>query len=160
MKYLYLAALLSLFACGEPSTPLLGTPIDVRPFDPLDVTAGIHPSLIVLEDPANLYRTHPPSEDAKWDVQALGEPKLAFYAFASALTRTPTGENQYYVGVNLKRMSDLGLVAAGKEAMVRQMAMDAFQVVIDQFPNDVTYDADGTTSHNVSDYARSELEQF
>lgn len=160
MKYLLTLGFLVLFGCGDPSTPLLGTPIDTRPFSPVDETSGIYPSQTVLEDPANLYRTHPPSEDAKWDVQALGDPKLAFYAFASALTRTPTGENQYYVGINLKRLSDLDLVAPGKEAMVRQMAMNAFETVIEQFPNDLTYDADGITSHNVADYARSELEKF
>jgi hypothetical protein len=40
------------------------------------------------------------------------------------------------------------------------MAMDTFQVVIDQFPNDVTFDAEGTTSRNVAAHARWELEQF
>lgn len=157
----YLALiLLCLFACGDPSTPLLGTPIDRSAFDPLDETAGIHPSLAVLSDPANLYRERPPTEDAKWDVQSLGDPKLAFYAFASALTRTPTGENQYYVAVNLKRLSDLNLVAPGKETMVRDMAIRAFETVIEQFPNDLTYEADGETSYNVADFARDQLTKF
>ena len=152
--------LLCVISCGDPSELLLGTPIDQSPFDPIDQTAGIHPSLSVLTDPANLYRNRPPTEDAKWDVQSLGDPKLAYYAFASALTRVPTGENQYYVGINLKRLSDLNLVVPGKERMVRDMAIKAFETVIQQFPNDLTYEADGETSYNVADFARDQLSQF
>ena len=93
-------------------------------------------------------------------MQSLGDPKLAYYAFASALTRVPTGENQYYVGINLKRLSDLNLVVPGKERMVRDMAIKAFETVIQQFPNDLTYEADGETSYNVADFARDQLSQF
>ena len=62
-------------------------------------------------------------------------------------------------GLNL-RLSDLNRVVPGKERMVRDMAIKAFETVIQQFPNDLTYEADGETSYNVADFARDQLSQF
>ena len=160
MRGLFCLIFLLSFGCGEPATELLGLPIDTEPFNPISERAGIYPHNDVLDDPANFYRTHPPSEGAKWDIQSYGDPKLGFYAFASALTRVPSGENQFYVGVNLKRMYELDMVHPEKTAMVRQMTIDAFNTVIQSFPDDLTYDADGVTAHRVADYAQSELDSF
>ena len=160
MKPLFAVLLLVLAGCADPAVELLGIPIDTSPFDPVSESAGIHPSVDVLEDPANFFRSSPPTEDAKWDIQAYGDPKLSYYAFATALTRVPTGENQFYVGVNLRRMGDLELVSPDKTSMVRQMTIDAFETVIEQFPNDLTYEADGVTAYKVADFARAELESF
>ena len=159
MRHLLFTACL-FFACGEPAIEALGLPIDNEPFDPVSAEAGIYPSNDVMDDPNNYFAGQPPSETAKWDIQSYGDPKLSYYAFASALTRVPTGENQFYVAVNLATLSRLDYVVPSKRQQVRNMAVLAFQTVIDLFPNDLTYDADGVTAYSVAEFAESELAQF
>ena len=57
----------------------------------------------------------------------------------------PTGENQLYTGMALSDMWTFEEAKGADLVFVRQMAIDAFQSVLDNFPDSVSYLADGVT---------------
>ncbi|MFO0746580.1 MAG: hypothetical protein U1F43_13050 [Myxococcota bacterium] len=114
---------------------------------------GVHPSRAVLDDPSNPFRDHPPSADMKWQILSYGGDAAAFYAWATLLAIAPTGELQYYTAVTLERIARNGEVTAVEVPYVRQLALDAYASVLDNFPESVTYDATGTIAYRVAPLA-------
>jgi hypothetical protein len=146
------AALLGLAACGEPATYRFGTNLTGLLFSPVSKTEGVYPSTTVLNDPTNPFAYDAPNlrvqPDAgigtKWVLQGGVGGVPAFFAFATALTQDPTGENQYYTAQLLGEIALSGAVGEPTTAEdVRLMAIAGYQATLDYFPNSVSYFADG-----------------
>ena len=110
---------------------------------------GIHPSQTVLQDEGNPFRAGLGPE-TKWLIESHDDtiPEYAgsiprFYAWATMTAYEPTGENQLYTGMALSDMWTFENKGADL-VFVRQMAIDAFQSVLDNFPDSVLR-ADGVT---------------
>ena len=153
-----LGALLALAACGEPAQYRFATNITGLLFAPVDMSEGIHPSRSVLKDPANPFvddktwlKNQPDGGvGTKWIMLAGPGGVPGFYAFATALTKEPTGENQYYTAQMLGEIAKSGaFVDTLTELEVRSMAVAGYRAALDYFPGSVSYLADGVTFFSV-----------
>lgn len=114
-------------------------------FSVFDPSEGTHPSQAILANPANPFRDVDVGTETKWDILASGGDVAAFYAWGTLLARGPYGELQFYTAKELSEIYQTGQADADELPVVREMAIRAFQSVLDNFPNDVTFDATGTT---------------
>lgn len=153
-----LAALLALWSCGEPAQYRFGTNVTGLVFAPVDRTEGIYPSRSVLQDPANPFvgdntwlKNQPDGGiGTKWVLLSGPGGVPAFYAFATALTKEPTGENQYYTALMLAEIAKSGAFAESiTEPEVRAMAVAGYRASLDYFPGSVSYFADGVSFFSV-----------
>jgi len=150
-RRLILALLLSMSACGGNDAEfVVGENITGLKFEFYSEDEGIHPSTAVLDNPHNPFRKHPPSDDTKFDILANGGNAGAFYAWATLLAIQPTGEHQYYTATKLRDIYDAREVEGADRERVRQMAIAAFQVVLDAFPDSVTFDVTGTQTFRLA----------
>ena len=69
---------------------------------------------------------------------------------AQQQSREPTGEHQYYAGLNLQRIYQAGRAADDDLPAVRELAIAAFTSVLTNFPESVTYDTTGTIAFNLA----------
>jgi hypothetical protein len=155
------AALVALgVGCGEPAQYRFGVNLSGLLFAPTGPSEGIYPDRSVLRDPGNPFATYPLGPNTKWDLlpPAPGSPLLdvsevaAFYAWATALTAEPTGENQYYTALMLAALSSRPYLLVdpsldGGVRQTREMAIAGFQRMLDAFPYAVTYDKSGTVAY-------------
>jgi len=130
--------LIFLAACGSDDQGVVSNQI-VLPTDTLInlycADEGIYPNTCILEDPDNPYRMVDVNEETKWHLNDSPQsPKARFYLWATALARTPTGENQYYVANALHE-----LYTAGGSANAHQQAIRAYRAVLDNFYTAITY---------------------
>jgi hypothetical protein len=150
-RTLAIAAALALTACGEPAQYRFGFNATGLRFTPYSASEGIFPSQSVLADPQNPFRTYPLSKDTKWNLQSGGASVAAFYAFATALTGEPTGENQFYAAKNLALVAQSNALAdPSQRDAVLQQAINGYQAMLDFFPDAVSFDATGTTSFRLA----------
>ncbi len=144
-----------LAACGQPASYRFGENVSGLRFAPVSPKEGVFPSQAVLTDPANPFRgdvgnlkTQPDGGvGTKWALLSSVGGVPAFYAFATALTGEPTGENQFYTAQALGEIALTGAYADSttKEKVIA-MAVAGYQSMFDNFPNAVTYDATGKTA--------------
>ena len=150
MKYIInlsgLLILLVLNACSAPGELVYGTTFSNEPLAVFDKSEGIHPSKAVLNDPNNPFARAPSGAETKWDIQSADNRVAAFYSWATWLANEPTGEHQYYVALNLAGIWSNGVARQEDLPKVRQMAIDAYQSVLDNFLDAATYDITGTFS--------------
>lgn len=151
---LVVVAALALIACGPPAQYRFGTNVSGLRFKPIDATEGVYPSVSVTKDPANPFRFAGANLSAqpdggvgtKWQLLGSVGGVPAFYAFATALSQEPTGENQFYTAQMLGEIAQSGAVADGvTEAQVRAMAIAGYRATLDYFPSSVSYLGDGKT---------------
>ena len=144
----------ALAGCGEPAQYRFGTNVTGLRFKPLSPNEGVFPSDAVLANPQNPFRfqsawlTNQPDGGVgtKWQLLAGPGGVPAFYAFATALAREPTGENQLYTAQMLGQVALSGAYDESvPEEQVRQMAIRAYQATLIYFPNSVSFFADGVT---------------
>jgi hypothetical protein len=150
-----LGVLVGLFAaCGQPAQYRFGENVSGLRLAPVSPTEGVFPSTAVLADPVNPFRvggtnlkTQPDGGvGTKWALLSGVGGVPAFFAFATALTQEPTGENQYYTAQMLGEIALTGAYAdSTSEDKVKAMAIAGYQSVLDNFPNSVSYFADGKT---------------
>ena len=143
-KYLWLGLLVLAASCGEAPEYRFGQNISGIQFVFFDESEGIFPSRVTLQNPNNPFRKSTPSDDTKFDILANGGNAGAFYAWATILTSIPIGENQYFTAVKLRDIYLSNEVAEEDRETVRQMAVNAFQALLDCFPDSVLFDATGT----------------
>jgi hypothetical protein len=111
---------------------------------------GVFPDQSVLTDPNNPFANSALRQDTVWLIQSRGGNVGAFYAWATECARGCNGERQFYVA------TDLAAIYAGSQAnpdqleLVRANAIKGFQAVLDNFPKDVTYAADGVTTYDLA----------
>jgi len=137
-------------ACGEAPEYRFGQNITGIQFELFDVTEGIHPSKVTLDNPRNPFRNFNIGEDTKFDILDDGGNAGAFYAWATLLANIPIGENQFYAAGKLQDIFEANEVAPEDREIVRQMAIDGFQAVLDCFPDDVFFDVTGTFSRRLA----------
>lgn len=108
---------------------------------------GVHPETCVLEDPENPFATVPITEfnDQNPDdpfnklVLAAAIPdgpngaKARFYLWATALTRRPSGENQYFAALALHELFDANSNDLEQDDLVREQALKAYRSVLQNF---------------------------
>jgi hypothetical protein len=131
-------------ACGDTSEYRLGQNITGIQFELFDPTEGVHPSRVTLGNPRNPFRELNIGEDTKFDILEGGGNAAAFYAWATLLASIPIGENQFFTATKLRDMYEANEVPPEDSEIVRQMAIDAFQRVLDCFPDSVLFDVTGT----------------
>ena len=141
---LYLALGL-LGGCVAPDAPeyVFGDNLEAVEFSVYTTDLGIHPDQSVIEDPNNPFSTQFLGE-LKWDIHGSAGNVPAFYGWATMLVFEPTGENQFYAATRLRDIYYSGEHPTGYGLVVRDMAIRAFQSVLDNFPGSVTFDATGT----------------
>ncbi len=122
--------------------------VDVR-FALWTLDVGVHPSRAVLDDPGNPFKESPPSGDMKWEILQYGGDHASFYAWATLLAIAPTGELQFYTAQILERLYTNEGLFDEERPYVRQLALDAYASVLDNFPESVTFDASGTIPYRL-----------
>lgn len=132
--------------CSEPGPFRYGSPLGEEPLHVYHESAGIHPSKAVLDDPGNPFARASSGPETKWAIESTGNAVAAYYSWATWLANEPTGEHQYYVAVNLGRIWSRGLARQQDLPAVREMALAAYQSVLDNFPDAASWDATGTFS--------------
>ena len=111
---------------------------------------GVYPDQSVLTDPNNPFANGTLRQDTIWLIQSRGGNVGAFYAWATECAHGCNGERQFYAA------TDLAAIYAGSQAnpdqleLVRANAIKGFQAVLDNFPKDVTYAADGVTTYSLA----------
>ncbi|MEZ4297317.1 MAG: hypothetical protein R3B70_20300 [Polyangiaceae bacterium] len=148
----FVAALLPVLAagCSQDATFYYGDSLSDLRLSLYTDDEGIHPDTSALEDPMNPFADSALGPETKWNIQA-GEGAIpAFYVWATVLAREPTGEAQYYVGLNLGAAYLSGDSRVEDPEAVRDQAIRAYQTVLDEFPDSVTYDATGTITYDLA----------
>lgn len=137
--------LIALFAlgCEAPEDPEFryGVRLSELEFEVVSPDMGIHPDQSILRAPGNPFSAGL-TGDTKWDVLQDG-PVAAFYAWATALIGQPTGEHQYYTALQLHGIYEQQLADPEDLVLVQDLAIRAYQSMLDNFPGAVTYDATG-----------------
>ncbi|MBZ4396199.1 hypothetical protein OWM54_26720 [Myxococcus sp. MISCRS1] len=146
---LVLLAALAASGCYDRASYVYGESMEDLTLQVHDATMGVHPSTTVLDDPNNPFVDSTPGTETKWLIQANAGPVASFYAWATLLARGPYGEAQYYVGLNLLGVYQNGLASQQDLPVVRELAIKAYQSVLDNFPDAVTYDATGTIQYEL-----------
>jgi hypothetical protein len=111
---------------------------------------GIYPDTSALENPANPFADSALGPETKWNIQSGEGPIAAFYVWATVLVREPSGEPQFYVGQNLAAAYLSGDSRVDDPAEVRERAIRAYQTVLDEFPDSVTFDATGEIAYDLA----------
>ncbi|MBT8433496.1 MAG: hypothetical protein KJN95_02460 [Gammaproteobacteria bacterium] len=135
---------LALSGCGEVdesdgdirNTVALPTD-DTIPLDLYCDDIGIFGEDCILDDPANPYATSPLSVELKFELDADAPSATArFYLWGTALAKGigATGENQFYVALNLHRMW-----ASSTSELTRLQALKAYRSYLDNFFNSTTF---------------------
>ncbi|MDJ0910014.1 MAG: hypothetical protein QNI99_12530 [Woeseiaceae bacterium] len=129
--------------------------------------AGINDEQCVLLDPENPYvnikvsefDVNNPNAVTKFDLNALIPPgpegaKARFYLWATALARSPSGENQWYTARALHELWD-----ANGDELIRDQAIRAYRSVLDNFFGSVTFFTFGgaTTSRQLNAQVADDL---
>ena len=157
IKCLSLGLVVLAAACGDTQEYRFGLNTTGIQFELFNETEGIHPSEVTLDNPRNPFREFNIGEDTKFDILTDGGNAAALYAWATVLAGQPTGENQFYTATKLR---DIFLANEAPEedlAIVRQMAIEGFQRVLDCFPNSVLFDTTGTFSRRLATPAYLEI---
>lgn len=156
-KWAALGLLLLAVSCGEPPQYRFGQNITGVEFVFFNETEGIFPSRVTLQNPNNPFRESGVSDDVKFSILGNGGNAGAFYAWATILTSIPIGENQYFTAVKLRDIYLSNEVAEEDRETVRQMAVNAFQAVLDCFPDSVLFDATGTFTFRLATLSYLEI---
>ncbi len=147
-----LVAALALGGCTKTPVYLYGRDFTKLEYVYTGPTTGVYPSLTILDDPNNPFAYDLPSEevkgddpkpDTKWILQASAGPIASYYAWGTVLARNPYGEAQFFTAKNLEQIFRTGQVGKGEQSKVAEQGVNAFQAMLDYFPDAVTYDASG-----------------
>ena len=145
-----LAFPLCLVGCAEPPTYLDGKDFSALQLHVSSDNMGIFPDTSVMSDSNNPFAYDLPSETVKWDLQMSAGPIASFYSWASLLANAPSGEEQYYVGINLQQMVEIGKVDDATKPKATELAIRAYLSVLYNFPTSVTYDPTGTIAYDLA----------
>ncbi len=158
MKRALLPLCFALGACAELPDPAYryGVVLADLEFVVTDPDMGIHPNRSILNDPENPF-AEGISLEGKFAAFSDG-PVAGFYGMGTALATEPTGEHQFYTAQSLEGIYDTGEV--DDPGQVRDMALRAYQAVLDLFPGAVTFDASGRTAYEVGPLAIDGIERL
>lgn len=150
--HLVLTASLSAFAagCSNDATFYYEDSLSEVTLALSDPDEGIYPSTAVLDNPQNPFAQANIGVETKWQIQSGAGPIPAFYSWATILAHQPGGEAQFYVGKNLQAAFLSGDPHVEDPAAISAQAIRAYQMVLDQFPESVTYDATGKIAYDLA----------
>lgn len=156
---LTLALGLSALGCTQPEAPqyLYGNNLALIQLDITSIDMGIHPDTSVLDNESNPFRHSALGDQTKWELNDQPNPVAAYYSWATQLAYQPTGEHQFYTALKLKAIFEEGAADPILLPVVRDMAIAAFQSVLDNFPGSVTFDATGTVPFSLPPLAYGEI---
>ena len=144
--------LVLLLACAnDPATWSYGEDLTQLSIVPIAWNEGVYPDTSVLDDPANPFADGIDAE-MKWEILST-DCVPGFYAFATALAYQPTGEHQFYTAQCLQTVYDGARLAPEDTYWGWSAAVRGYQVVLDEFRDDVTYDATGTIAYPLAPLA-------
>ncbi|MCY1083319.1 hypothetical protein [Archangium lansingense] len=147
--WLVLAAAVGISGCYEPASFVYGESLKDLTFQFHSPNVGIYPDNSVLVDPNNPFAQSTPGAETKWQIQSSGAHVAAFYSWATLLARDPGGEAQFYVGNTLLAIYQNGAASQEDLPKVKEQGIRAYQSVLDNFPDAVTYDATGTIAYDL-----------
>lgn len=155
MRLAHLALLtLGLTACDTPTAQYdYGFDLDEVEFALYTTEVGVYPSTDALTDPSNPFAANGMGSEAKWEILAAEAWPAVFYAWATYLTQEPTGEAQFYTASAAANIYVYRDCEPQDLYYVRQIAIDGFQAMLDEFPDAVTFDASGTFSYPLAPLA-------
>lgn len=130
-------------------------------FVPFSENVGVAPSRDVLDDPNNPFVETPLigttqieeegslvtilDKSTLFEINEAGSNVASFYAWATALTGFPDGENQFQAAAALQRMVELGTeLDAADIPAARQLAIAGFTNVLVLFPESTSFTATGS----------------
>lgn len=146
-----------LAACvTEPPEYAYGIDLNALEFVLHDLDMGVYPNNSLGTDPNNPFGDGIASSE-KWALFDAGTVP-GFYAFGTVLLYEPTGENQLYTATAAHELYLTGQADDHDLWAVREIAVAGYQSVLDNFPNDVTYDASGTVAWEVAPIAQDGLD--
>ncbi len=154
------ALLTGLYLTGcapEPATYVYGVDLADVSFDLYDTDMGVYPSTSVLDDPSNVF-AEGVSTEMKWEILDAGYWPATFYAWATVLTGEPIGEAQFYTASAAAQIYERRECDPQHLYYVRQIAIDGYQTVLDEFPDSATYDATGTIAYPLAPLAYAGIE--
>jgi hypothetical protein len=134
--------------CLPAPTYVYGQDLDQLELVLLSETAGIAPDTSVLDDPNNPFADGFDAE-MRWTLTSDEQFIAGFYAWATTNASGPHGEAQFYTGLMLHRVYDYQLSEPDDRYLVWTLAVGAYQAVLDQYPDDLTYDATGTVGYRL-----------
>lgn len=159
-KGLCLPLVVLLASCGDEPVPRFGFNTSGIQFEVFNTTEGIHPSDVTLDNPRNPFRQFAIGDDTKFEILDGGGNAGAFYAWATVLANIPIGENQYFAAVKLRDIYRANEVPPEQRETVRLMAINAFQAVLDCFPDSLLFDVSGEISLRLSTLAFVEITEL
>ena len=134
-------------ACETTSAEYIyGMPLSQVEFNLYAEDMGVYPSTSILDDPNNPFAFGGIAGETKWDVLDAGYWPATFYAWGTVLTAEQIGEAQFYTATAAHNIYDRRDCDPADLYYVRQIAIDGYQVVLDEFSDSVTYDALGETA--------------
>lgn len=147
-----------LAACApEPATWRTGEDLRDLRFDPYTADVGVYPDTSILDDPNNPFADGlDPNGDLKWQVNDSGCDR-AVYSWATALAIQPMGEHQFYTAGCMQDLYEGGRVADEDLYLVWTLAVRGYEAILEEFPDDVTYDATGTIAYPLAPLAEQAL---
>ena len=151
---------ISMSACVDPPPYFYAEKITDRSFTLYHPKVGVFPHLFVLSDPQNPFADYGVGEETKWQIESSGDPIAGFYAWSTLLTIQPTGEHQFYTALNLRAIYERSEIEEGQEEQLLSTCIDAFQAVLDHFPESVTYDSSGMIPYGLATLAFLELQEL
>jgi len=157
IKFSLLALVLVAAACGDDPEYEFGFNITGIQYEFFDVTEGIHPSKVTLNNPRNPFREFDVSDDTKFQILGDGGNAGAFYAWATVLANIPIGENQYFTAIKLRDIYESNELAEEDRETVRQMAVNGFQAVLDCFPESLLFESSGTLALRLAPLAYAQI---
>lgn len=136
--------------CSNDATFYYGDSLGDLTLSLYSANEGIYPDTSALADPDNPFATSSLGAETKWDVQSSEGPIAGFYVWATVLAREPSGEAQFYVGLDLATAFLSGDANVVDPPEIQAQGIRAYQSVLDQFPDSVTYDATGTIAYDLA----------
>ena len=150
IRRLSLGLLILVAACGDPREYRVAIDTQEVTFEFFSSTEGIYPSRVTLSNPNNPFARYSIGAETKFAFEDGPSSAAGFYAWATALASEPTGENQFFVGTNLRALLEAGEVPEEQRESVRELAIAAFQSVLDNFPDSLLFDATASRSFRLA----------
>ena len=138
------------YACGDASEFRFGEDISALRYEFFHEDEGVHPSKVVLSNPRNPFRFNGASDATKFEILNGGGNAGAFYAWATLLARVPTGEHQFFTATKARDIYNAREVEGADRERIRQIAINGFQVVLDDFPDSVIFDVEAVQTFRLA----------
>ena len=150
---LFFVAVCASIGCTKTPAYLYGRDFSNLAFVAYSANVGVYPDRTILDDPNNPFASDPPTDDGKWVLEAQAGPVAAFYSWGTILARQPYGEAQYYAAHDLQQIFRTGQASADELPVAQDLAIRAYQSVLDHFPTSVTYDVTGKIAFSLATMA-------